>query len=163
MVKTPKLRLRLLAAVWTAAVAGLLWAAYLTLLIYNWQDLDTSMLPATIGVGLATVTAAGISGFAVGWRLFERDKWHDAEGAIACGVSTAALAYPILCTIFGIAFFVWSFIRNIQAGAPWGVISIYDFGSIVFAGPLVGIWYTGWITLPVAAVAGYFLSRHYRK
>lgn len=163
MVKTPKLRLRLLAAAWAAAVAGFLWTVYYIIVALRQEDIDPSFTSFVLGVGLATVVAAGISGFAIGWRLFERDKWHDAEGAIACGVGTAALAYPILCTIFGVAFCVWSLIKHAQGDTRWWPFTIYDFGAVVFAGPFVGIWYTGWITLPMAAAAGYFLSRHYRK
>lgn len=161
-----KLRLRLHAAGWVALAGAVCCAVFAFAYLRHLSDSPLFML----GLSLAAALAAGISGFLVGWHLFAPDEHHEADDAIGLGLGTVTLAYPLLFTVLAVAAYIWNRVSPVN-GWDWEAAPIARYMSTLSSDPLLSIivlsWiammYTSWITLPMGGVAGYFVSRRYRK
>ena len=158
MIKKTKLRLR--AAVWAAAIAGApVFSMFVVRSPWNEHDLGVYM----IGFALAIALSAGVSGYIVGWRLLDPNEYHEFDTAMGLGMATALLAYPILGAFLTVAVGFGDLVNTLRGNATWEAASVRGYAFVLFCGPFVGLVYTGLITLPLAAIAGYFLSRFSRK
>jgi hypothetical protein len=162
---TSKTRLRLRSAMWAAGVAGILFAACV-FLPWPWTAPwpGTRLDPMTLELFLATAMAAGISGYAIGWRLLDPKALHDAWAGLGWGLLVALLAYPILGLLLGLIVVAVDLFHFLQGDHDWQVTSIRTVVLwAVLLVPFGGVVYTGWITLPVAGTVGYLFGRRYRN
>ena len=95
-----RLHLRLRAAGWMAAVAGLFATAFILYLSY-----DHRLHIESIGLIATATFGAGISGYWIGWRLVDPEEEEDWTSALALGMATGLLAYP-LCVLLYMAGFI---------------------------------------------------------
>ena len=158
MAKKTKLRLR--AAVWAAAIAGV---PVFSVLIIRYPGNERDLSVHLFGFALAIALAAGASGYIVGWRLLDPDEDHEFDTAMGLGMATALFAYPILGAFLTIAVGIGDLVNILRDNATWEAVSVQGYAFVLFCGPFVGLVYTGLITLPIAAIAGYFLSRYNRR
>lgn len=115
----------------------------------------TYMLPAIVGVA--------ISGYILGWRLVNPAAYHEGWLAAVMGVRIWLLACAVMCVILMLMWLAQPHLM-IWYDSPAGTVR--DIRTIVSGSLLtVLLWIalTGWITLPAACVASYFLSSHYCK
>ena len=96
--KTPRSRVRLYAAAWTAAVAAI--PAYISAgtgdIAGEW------IVPERIPLTLLAILAAGISGYWIGWRLIDPKGDHDSLGALFLGAVICLLSYYLLGVMVGL-------------------------------------------------------------
>lgn len=163
-IDTPRWRVRLVAAGWTAAVAVV--PAYIAAGATSGTD---KMVPGRFLLALLGVIAAGLSGYWVGWRLFNPRTEHSWDLALYTSAFVWFLAYYLLAMILSARFYVLELLANMgqmPLENPWYVplgFLGWTFLMLPMYGVAFGIIMTGWYTLPVALLAGYLLSRRYRR
>lgn len=147
-----RLRMRLRAAVWMAAVAGLFAAAFLLYVSY-----DHRLHIEAIGLITTAVVAGGISGCWIGWSLVDPEAEQDWANAMALGIAAALLTYPLFALLYTAGPIIAASIDTHT------LVSLSGF-TAVFLLVLFGVASSSiWLALPLAGIAGILLGKHYRK
>jgi hypothetical protein len=166
--KTPRSRVRLYAAAWTAAVAAV--PAYIAAGTGTFAG--EWIVPERLPLTLLAILAAGISGYWIGWRLIDPNGRHDSLGALFLGAVACLLSYYLLGLMVAVLGIVPKIAANIAATPQGPLINLLAYlllglGAVFVNVPLLalyfGIQFTGWYTLPVACIAGFLLSFRYRR
>jgi hypothetical protein len=161
--KTPRSRVRLYAAAWTAAVAAI--PAYIAAGTASMAG--TGVVPERIPLTLLAILAAGISGYWIGWRLIDPNGDHIILGSVFLGAVICLFAYYLLGVMVGAQYMVPKVVADTTFTFPdlltvplQGLASI--FGLIPFMAIVLCIPPT-WYTFAVAGIAGFVLSFCYRR
>ncbi len=161
--KTPRSRLRLYAAAWTAAVAAI--PAYIA--AGTAGIADGIIVPGRIPLTLIAIMAAGISGYWIGWRLIDPNGDHDSLGGVFLGAAICLLAYYLLGVLVAVPYTIQTmaahntFTLLTLLLAPLAASPVI-FVSVPYFALVYGIPPT-WYTFPVACIAGFVLSFCYRR
>ncbi len=161
--KTPRSRVRLYAAAWTAAVAAI--PAYVA--AGTGSTVGAEIVPERIPLTLLAVLAAGISGYWIGWRLIDPNGDHDSLGALFLGAVICLLSYYLLGVMVGALDIVPKIVTDTPLTFPDLLTGpLVDLGNIFVSVPFFAIIYGipfTWYTFPVACIAGFVLSFCYRR
>jgi hypothetical protein len=161
--KTPRSRLRLYAAAWTAAVAAI--PAYIA--AGTGSMLGAEIVPERLPLTLLAILAAGISGYWIGWRLIDPNGDCDSLVAPFLGAAICLLAYYLLGVLVAVPETVQTMAAHNTftplflllaplAASPWIFVGAPYF-VLRYGIPLT------WYTFPVACIAGFVLSFCYRR
>ena len=158
--KTPRSRLRLYAAAWTAALAAV--PAYIAAGLVAGEYIVPERIPLT----LLAILAAGISGYWIGWRLIDPNGDHFILGGVSLGAVICLFAYYLLGVMVGALGMVPKIVANITFTFPdLLTVPLQALGATLFFAPYVAIVLgipPTWYTFAVAGVAGFILSFCYR-
>jgi hypothetical protein len=162
-IKTPRSRLRLYAAAWTAAVAAI--PAYIAAGTGNIAG--EWIVPERIPLTLLAILAAGISGYWIGWRLIDPNGDHDSLGALFLGAVICLLAYYLLGVMVGALGMVPKVVTDLAFIFPDTLfVLLLALGAILVNAPFLAIVYgipPTWYTFLIACIAGFVLSFCYRR
>lgn len=161
--KTPRSRVRLVAAAWTAAVAAI--PAYIAAgtgtIAGEW------IVPERIPLTLLAILAAGISGYWIGWRLIDPNGDHDSFGALFLGAAICLLSYYLLGVMVGLQYMVPLIITTTAFTFPGLLEAAIGIAACFVNAPAFALYFgiglTGWYTFPVACIAAFVLSFRYRR
>ena len=159
--KTPRTRLRLYAAAWTAAVAAV--PAYIAAGLVAGEDIVPERIPLT----LLAILAAGISGYWIGWRLIDPNGDHFILGGVFLGAVICLLAYYLLGVMVGALDMVPKVVTETPFTFPDVVVlPLLAVGICLINVPFMAIVFgvpPTWYTFAVAGIAGFILSFCYRR
>lgn len=150
-----KRNLRLRAAAWATLVAAII-VGIVSLVLTNGQ-LDPIAVTITVSGAIST----GVSGYLIGWHLFDPEKQHSAVNDMLWGWGVAGLAYPLFAVVFALAEQARNVVYFAQLGidAPEpGYILLTFVVALLFA-PIL----SGWFVVPVAGFIAILFGRPYRK
>ncbi len=159
--KTPRSRVRLYAAAWTATVAVI--PAYIAAGPVAGMDIVPERIPLT----LLAILAAGISGYWIGWRLIDPNGDHDILGSLCLGAVICLLAYYLLGVLVG----AQGMLPKVLTETPFTfpdllVLPLLAVGICLVNVPFMALVYgipPTWYTFAVAGIAGFILSFCYRR
>ena len=158
--KTPRSRLRLYAAAWTAALAAV--PAYIAAGMVAGEYIVPERIPLT----LLAILAAGISGYWIGWRLIDPNGDHFILGGVSLGAVICLFAYYLLGVMVGALDKVPEIVTETPFTFPELLtIPLQGVLATFFVAPYVAIVLgipATWYTFAVAGIAGFILSFCYR-
>ena len=162
--KTPRSRVRLYAAAWTAAVAAI--PAYIAAGTGNIAG--EWIVPERIPFTLLAILAAGISGYWIGWRMIDPNGDHDSLGALFLGAAICLLSYYLLGVLVGGLGMIPIVVTKTSFTLPdLLTVPLLALGATLVNAPYMGLVFgipaTGWYTFPVACIAAFVLSFCYRR
>ena len=161
--ETPRLRLRLYAGAWTAAVAAV--PAYIA--AGTEGIADVFIVPGRIPLTLIAILAAGISGYWIGWRLIDPNGGHIILGGVFLGAAICLLAYYLLGVMAGALYIVQIVVANIDFAFPdLLIVPLIGLAATFVSAPYFVVLYDippTWYTFPVACIAAFVLSFCYRR
>jgi hypothetical protein len=160
---TPRSRLRLYAAAWTAAVAAI--PAYIA--AGTGSTVGAEIVPERIPLTLLAILAAGISGYWIGWRPNDPNGDHFILSGVFLGAVICLLAYYLLAVMGAVpetiqtmaahtTFTLSDLLLAPLAASPWIFVGAPYFALVYGIPPT-------WYTFPVACIAGFVLSFCYRR
>jgi hypothetical protein len=165
MVNKSKLLLRLQAAAWAAAVALIPVMLFVRLRPWQWYFTGDEFYLQLPGV-IAAVVAAAISGSLFGWRLVNAGESHDWRSAVVIGLKVTFWAHCLLAVAPAPVGLLILPAWLAQEGITWEQL-LEEFLKAVLVFPIfvvfISLMFIGWATIPIGIVAGYLLSKHYRK